>query len=456
MSRSAPVRSWAAPLSIGLLALQVLTAHAEAQAPTDPHAAIARMLPECGPRYAEIDARIARAGVADASYYRVAGFPYLRTDRLMSSFNGELDDDTALEAWLLQLRDNDQFSRDIELRNLGMDPRERTTLLLDLRLCAVWLSFLQSTDPEQRKKMIAAARVPAAPAVAEARLREAGPLPAAVTRRWHTPVDAAEVQRLLARYEKLPQDPLRRKGMTSDGWQALAAHFAPTWWIEGAAPGTLHWQRDRLAIDAGRPAVYYLPGFARAGEQLLVQFTYFLWFALAHGEAIDGLIWRVTLDPQGRPLVYDSLRADGGDHRFHLAQALLHDDRDASAPPASAIAGVGPVQVRLRAGSAAAIEVAPQSAETEAGAKHSYTLVPYEVLLTLPRADGTSLSAFDANGLLRQAGNPIHQWGRHATLASLEAAFDDPHLIESRFRLPASLSPGRHALLSALLQASNP
>jgi hypothetical protein len=432
---------------------------AEHPAPVDdPRAAVARMLPQCEPQFADIDARIARAGVSDASYYRVAGFPYLRTDRLMSSFNGELDDDEALEAWLLQLRDNDQFSRDIELRNLGMDTRERTTLLLDLRLCAVWLSFLESGDPQRRRAMIRAARVPESGAMDPARGQATEPAQAATVQRWRTPVDANEVARLLDRYEKLPQDPLGRKGMTSDGWQALAAHFAPAWLIErggtGDEPGALHWRGKQLVVDQATPTLYYLASFARAGKQLLVQFHYFVWFAAVDGR-IDGLIWRVTLDAQGRPLIYDSLLADGGNHQFHLAQPLEPVSAEAKHAAGPAITGIGPVQVRLHAGSHVVAEVAPEQGASDTDESRAYALKPYEDLLTLPRDDGSSLSAFDADGVLRQPGSTIRQWGRHATLPSLKLAFDDPHLIESRFRLPASLSPERYALLGSF-HASNP
>jgi hypothetical protein len=458
MPTTASSSSWRAALTVGLAALCALPAYGDTQAPVDdPRAAVAKMLPECEPRYAEIDARIARAGVTDASYYRIKGFPYLRTDRLMSSFNGELDNDEALEAWLLQLRDNDQFSRDIELRNLGMETAERTALLLDLRLCAVWLSFLESTDPQRRKAMVEAAQVPEQPAVSPAPQRTPESTSAGDMRLWRTAIDGETAERLLAHYEKLPQDPLRRKGMTSDGWQALAAHFAPTWSVAGAGPRALRWQDDGLTLDREQAAVYHLPSFARAGEQLLVQFSYFLWFASADGESIDGLIWRVTLDPDGRPLIYDSLRADGGDHRFYLAQSLEPlRGGDLAQVDAGQITGVGPVTVRLDAGTHEVIEVVSAPAPSPSVEARSYALLPYEALLTLPRADGSTLSAFDADGRLRQPGSAIRQWGRHATLSSLNAAFDDPHLIESRFRLPEAMSPERYALLLSLLQASNP
>jgi hypothetical protein len=48
--------------------LRPAPALAEQPAPIDdPRAAVARMLPQCEPQFAEIDARIARAGVSDAS-----------------------------------------------------------------------------------------------------------------------------------------------------------------------------------------------------------------------------------------------------------------------------------------------------------------------------------------------------------------------------------------------------
>jgi len=44
----------------------------------------------CRDEYAAMDERVAAAGVGDAAYYRVPGFPYLRTDRVLASYGTEV------------------------------------------------------------------------------------------------------------------------------------------------------------------------------------------------------------------------------------------------------------------------------------------------------------------------------------------------------------------------------
>src|SRR2546421_13061680 len=65
-----------------------------------------KFLQQCRTRYVEVDAQIQKAGVHDAAYYSVPGFPYVRTDRLMSSYRGEVSGDiNTLGTWMLQLRE---------------------------------------------------------------------------------------------------------------------------------------------------------------------------------------------------------------------------------------------------------------------------------------------------------------------------------------------------------------
>ncbi|MES0875029.1 hypothetical protein [Sinimarinibacterium thermocellulolyticum] len=424
------------------------------QVADDPRAAVAEFLPSCGPRFEEVDRRVAQAGAGDASYLRVNGFPYLRTDRLMSSYDRELDDPRVLEAWLLQLRDNDAFARDIELRNLGLDTSERSTLLLDMRLCAVWLSFMDASDPQRLRALIRAVRE-SAQAAAPANTH-GSPAPAPMrgdaTVQVFRSAREAEATALLERFASLPRDPLQRTGLTVDGWRALAAEFAPTWAITGAAgrnaPAALVWDGDRLSADPSTPTVYFLPAFARAGDTVLMQFHYFVWFA-RHDDAIDGVILRVTLDPQGRPLLYDSLGADGRGYRIHPARAL--EARSASIAESGVIAdevvGLGPVRVELDADTAGVIAVSADGTtpSSVAAAPREYTLAAYEDLLTLPRGGGT-MSVFDARGHLRDAdGGAARQLGHHAPLAPLQLRFDDPRLVEAHVLLPPDIEPSRVA-----------
>jgi hypothetical protein len=423
-----------------LVLLLITAGPAPAQAQDDPRKAMEEILPNCLPRFADIDARIEKAGVADASYHRVPGFPYLRSDRLLASFDAELDDPATFDTWMLQLRDNDGFSRDIELRNLGMPDEERANLLTDLRLCAVWLSFLEFAEPENIAALKAGIQLPEPAAPVAKPFDPPAPPAAAGALAALRPTVTEDAEAILARYEKLPRDELARTGMTNDGWKALAEHYAPTWLMAqgptGSRPGALVWTARGLAVDTAQPTVYFQPTFARVGEQGLVQYHYMLWFARAGG-GIDGLIWRVTLDTRGRPLVYDSLDAEGQHHQWFPAQSLdlkADLDLDLGAP-----LGVGSIAVTLSSDSHDVLRVQPRDAEgyaQEAG----YRLALYEDLLTLPLPAGGTRSAFDARGRLRVDGAQqptLWQLG-HLRLQRSDRPlpFDHPRLLEAYFNLP--------------------
>ena len=64
--------------------------------------------------------------------------------------------------------------------------------------------------------------------------------------------------------------------------------------------------------------------YARYGERVLLQLVYTLWFPERPksgtfdllGGRLDGLVWRVTLAPDGEPLIYDSIHPCGCYHQF--------------------------------------------------------------------------------------------------------------------------------------------
>jgi hypothetical protein len=64
--------------------------------------------------------------------------------------------------------------------------------------------------------------------------------------------------------------------------------------------------------------------YTRYADRVLLQLVYTIWFPErpARGEVdflagrLDGLIWRVTLSPDGEPLVYDSIHPCGCYHLF--------------------------------------------------------------------------------------------------------------------------------------------
>jgi hypothetical protein len=218
-------------------------------------------------------------------------------------------------------------------------------------------------------------------------------------------------------------------------------------------------------VDIATPVVYFLPGLTRFGGRSLLQISYFYWFperlARSKGDgaagAMDGLIWRVTFDEQGRPLMHDSIRASGDDHLGFPVQPVLQRRNDALESvmfPQKEVPS-GSIAVRVKSGTHDVMRVSA-AATGEGGRQATYALKTYDELLNLPDPKGGTRSLFDADGFiagterseriwlwpsgLRNAG-ALRQWSHHATTAVGRAHFDDPFLLEELFVAPERPAP---------------
>ena len=437
-----------------------------------------KFLHQCRDSYADVDARIAKAGVHDATYYQVPGFPYVRTDRLMSSYRGEVSGDiNTLGTWMLQLRENDSIARDIELANMGMPKYERADLLNSLRTCAVWLTFAELADPPTLARLIDAVQIPEPPAPAEQKtvvqelsarrakiLAEfSGPLP-----RPSVPLTNWQVKQpppdpnLPHGFSQVARDELGRIGLLMNQWPELAAQNAPQLLIETGGDydrlGTPILTAGGPSVDTSKPVVYYLPSYARVGSRTLVQINYIFWFSARppgregdlEAGALDGRIWRVTLGDDGKALAYDTIRASGFDHLWFPDRSLAPraDVADAEPPlvPQTQIPQGG-VALRLQSATHDLRRLI-RSKDTQVAETRRYELRPYEDLMTLPAPSGGTRSLFDPSGVVpgsERPANPLYraagvaqagamrQWGNHETALLGRRYFDDPRLIEELF-----------------------
>lgn len=465
---------------VSLLLSAFASASAIAQQPNgeDDDGKLRQFVQQCRARYAETDARIDKAGVRDAGFYRVPGFPFLRTDRLLSSFGDELGDINTLGTWMLQLREYDGIARDAELQNLGMAKQPRADLLNDLRLCAVWMSFDVMADEQALKALRSAIRVPddyregSLQAAANLKALEdsrrkataadfAAPLDAGTPLVLWQPTPVADDSALPAGFHDVLRDELGRVGLLMSAWPALAAKHAPQLLIESRsradALGAPVWRgRGKalaVAVDTTLPVVHYQPGYARVDGRMLVQISYFLWLpaqAATPKRGVDGLVWRVTLNEDGEPLLYDSVRASGLDPLWFptagvTARASASDSLlMPQAPPQP------PFALRLRAGSHALVRLQPAS-ELAGMPSHRYLLRAYDDLATLPTPQGGTRNLFDSAAIVPGSAAPlgadyaqagighlgsVRQWNHLATALTGRQHFDDPYLIGKLFELP--------------------
>ena len=412
-----------------------------------------QFLDSCRERYAEVDARIDAAGLRDAAYARLPSFPYLRTDRLLASYRGELDSLDRLGTWMLQLREYDSIARDYELENLGLSRYERGGLLNDLRVCAVWMSFADLGDEQRKAQLLAAAQVPDEPAAEIPGLAAGQAQREELLRRFSEPLSSKGKLRLwtaaasddegpLPDLSAVSRDELGRVGLLVSAWPKLARRFAPPLLLEEAArlgQPALEDDQGHARLDTRTAVVHYLPGYARVGGQTYVQLSYFVWFAAADGESLDGLIWRVTLDDQSQPLLYDSLRMDGAQPVWFPVQPQRlgprrRGDGLPTLPQAQLPEGTPVLRLAVGDHRLQRLVTAPTGVPAQA-----YQLRAYEDLSALPQPGGGSRSLFDPTGQL--AGGALRQWGHHRLGTDGHRHFDDPRLIERLFEFAAE--PGK-------------
>jgi hypothetical protein len=315
------------------------------------------------------------------------------------------------------------------------------------------------------------------PGTGATRLRYAPPSPTTAAS-----LTAAEVSRMLA---PAPADPLQVPAPSTADLERLFTQFAPSFEIDTASnddlPGSLVWRSGQssnaqptLALDTAAPALYRQVAYTRYQGRNLLQLVYTLWFAArppAPGSTfdilagqLDGLVWRVTLAPDGTPLLYDSMHPCGCYHLFFPTPAA----QPKPAPEAgiewafvpTAVPAVGAqdritLRIAARTHYVDRVSVAPiagvASIPSSAAAQSTtpYAWRDYHSLRSLPLgASADNRSAFNPKGFIdgtdrterwlfwpmgiERAGS-MRQWGKHATAFVGRRHFDDATLLEQRF-----------------------
>jgi hypothetical protein len=228
--------------------------------------------------------------------------------------------------------------------------------------------------------------------------------------------------------------------------------------------GALRWPRGAHmpAVDATDALVYVHPGYARYGERVLLQIVYTIWFPerppqgtsdLLAGK-LDGLVWRVTLAPDGAPLLYDSIHPCGCYHKF------FPTPRARVRPPPDALeewAFIPQALPDVREGERPLVRLASKTHYIErvslvrgSDSLVRYTFQGYDALRSIATFHGIRRSAFGADGLIAgseraerflfwpmgiASAGAMRQWGRQPTAFIGRRHFDDADLLERRFEM---------------------
>lgn len=458
-------------------------------------------LRECAEWIQRLDATIDESGARDAEAHRMPGFPYLRSNRFLASFAMNSTDATGnrlkFHEWLQAMRDLDQHSRDVEIQNLPsaavhvLLPPGKAALRRETRRCAGELLAADAVDADTPARLQIASEVPDSYSTA---LRALGLYPLtsipffAGVARWQ--VEAAAVfsrattlsvaaERWI-RYTPAatgiedPSSLLARVARNSFGVPQLSPPardtlldtYSPIFDVETVSdddrPGALTWRSgSTLSVDTRQPAIYRRIAFTRFGKDVLTQLIYTVWFPrrpatgrfdLLAGE-FDGVMIRITLGPDGKPLIADSMHACGCYHMFFPGPRLNvrpapHKRMEWAFVPAPLPALSTSSRLVIRLASATHYVTGIGVANHFDGVR--YDAVDEDILRTLPTADGKTRSIYGTDGLIDGSARgerflfwpmgiastgAMRQWGRHATAFVGRRHFDDPDLLERRFEM---------------------
>ncbi len=451
----------------------------------------------CRAQIARVDAAVGAADVEDGGSKRIEGFPWLRVTRPLASFAEEADTDRRFDAWLERLERTAANARRHELANLPTGRRDELTnawapAAADAGLPTGLEAGLSACRDKLNRQTFAGD-------AGRARLREAAVAPDEYAT-WQRVVGFYPIARLVARpqivdyqqerdavFDKPASEPVRQYAVDSEGrgdavktareverdalgipapTRAGAARLfdahAPVWAIGTASnsdrPGAIRLtEGDRPAADIDRPAEYRRLSWTRFGDEVLLQLNYMIWFPERpkegaidmYGGHLDGLMWRVTLGPDGEPLAYDSIHPCGCYYTLFPADgwrvADMPGDAEPVASPVRAPEYSADERLVVRADSGTHYLSAIESIERPVDDITSLAPLPFGQLRSLPRPDGGNASAFAPDGLIPSSarlerfffwpfGVPsagaMRQWGTHAVAFVGRRHFDDPRLLE--------------------------
>lgn len=480
-------------LAVALVML-LLGACASVQPPQSRHLQSAEAeVRDCAEWFRSADAAVDAAGVRDREASPVAGFPYLRSTRFLAALMPAAETDALRRTWLEQLRLADLQARTAELRNLsGTESVENGRALA--QRCGALLLSRDLQQPELSALLAERVRVPDAYSDG---LRIAGlygltriPFAGGVAQ-WHAearamfdnsrkgvasmhPVERyapagagrysrAEVAALLKRTDPV----LGLLSLNTDETSRLLTTYAPVFEVETTGefdrPGALRWGDARHPVlDTQKPVVYQRLAYTRYGGRTLVQLVYTMWFVERPVDksfdilagALDGLVWRVTLAPDGEPLVFDTMHPCGCYHMFFptplaAAQPAPDPDDEWAFIPATLPRVLENEQIRLRVATRShyLLDVGVQPV---GAAARGYEVLDEQVLRSLQLPGGGYRSIYGADALVPgtergerflfwpmgiPSAGAMRQWGNHATAFLGRRHFDDADLIERRFRL---------------------
>lgn len=462
-------------------------------------------LKACQLYFKSMDEAIDKYQVRDVQYQRIAAFPFLRINRFWASYRNSPMDAVAFNRWLDQLQQLDQDARALELQNLAVffdTPDSIEESLTAMRDCSKLLRQALTLTPEIVNYLRKSSGIPANYSRG---LRILGMYPISGwfvkqgVKRYHQetrlsyqqPLDSLPTTGILMRYaaEKSNLDlrhndvklmlstqheePFNLPQLTAEQWQQLAALYAPVFEVDTSGAfdkiGTPQWQNEKNpSIDPNTPVVFAYPSFTRFYGKVLVQLNYALWFSerpsrgaldIEAGQ-IDGLIFRITLDENGIPLMYDAIHQCGCFHLLFPQGDLRISEKAQQLAEPPLIPQTMPLwdknkQLVIRIESGRHFIQRLYTEDALISNSLTYRVLDYNQLRKLPYKNGTR-SMFGVDALVAGTQRPerfifwtmgvkspgsMRQQGHHAVTLRGQRHFDDPYLLQELFEYSPALQP---------------
>ena len=274
-----------------------------------------------------------------------------------------------------------------------------------------------------------------------------------------TMTDSAEI---VARAQR---DPLSIPRYSPAERRTLFSAHAPIWEVETNGDddriGLPSWHAgQRLSVDTSIPVTFEHLSFTRFENQVLTQLNYVIWFPSRPSTGpfdilagfLDGLNYRVTLDTDGYPLLYETMHNCGCYHKYYPSARLKPRPQTGYREPplilaAPAMDKKARLVVSMESGTHYVRHLYPNNT-TATVETVTYARSDYDDLRSLPGPDGSRRSLFDEDSLVPQSyrkerwilwptgvlsPGAMRQWGRHAVAFVGERHFDDPYLVERIF-----------------------
>ena len=446
-----------------------------------------------------LDGVVQKSGARDFGASMVNDYPYLRVNRFLASFSSAVQGNTQLYAdWIASMIELDQEGRRIEIKNLNeagiaLLGGDRSQVQKITNACSAYSkSNLLVQSNNELKNLLTRAIVPDD----YSRMRRVLGLYSFLKipfvqgiEAWH--VDA---RRTFERYTRSNvddwskvryeiniknrltssdvshflsnRDSLGQLQLQPDAVSQIFSTYAPVFTIEDSGEfdrvGMVGFTNEQqVQVDIAQPTVYTHLAYTRFEGKTLPQLVYIAWFpdrpkngvSDLLGGRLDGIIWRVTLDDDGMPLLFDSIHPCGCYHMFFPTERL----RAIAAPTKYTEWAFSPKRLTQRP-EAVRLNITVQTkthylanvAVDMEGAiddVQSYSLKPYNELRSIKTAQGF-VNLFGLNGIVKgsergerfllwpsgiRSPGAMRQWGRHATAFVGRRHFDDVDLLDKYY-----------------------